>query len=182
MIGKSRVTDSVPTILITGTVGSGKTSVASEVSDILISTDVPHALLDLDWLGRVYPGHPDDHHNQRLIVENLSAIWPNLRRAHARRLVLARVIEDRSGLDAYEKAIPGAAITIVRLKASSETLKERIQAREEGDLSREWHLARTIELDLILDKSRPEDHLVVNEGKSLNEVAREVLAVVGWHL
>lgn len=170
---------SIPVLLITGTIGSGKTSVASEVSEILISRNVPNAVLDLDWLGQVYPGKSDDRYNQRLILENLSAIWPNLREAGAGRLVLARVIEDRSELAEYRKAIPGAAITVVRLKASPEVLKERIRLRE-GELSLDRHLARTIELDLILEKSRPEDHVVVNEGKSLNEVALEVLTIVGW--
>lgn len=169
----------IPTLLITGTIGSGKTSVAEEVANILRARRMAHAVVDLDWLGQVHPGDPSDGYNQRLIMANLKAMWPNLRDAGAERLILARVVEDRSELLEYERAVPGAAITVMRLKTSQEILKGRTRSRE-GELTREWHLTRMVELDRILDDSRPEDHLVINEGKTLHEVALEVLDLVGW--
>ncbi|PYS43204.1 MAG: hypothetical protein DMG14_01560 [Acidobacteria bacterium] len=38
-------------IVISGTMGSGKTTVLSEASDILSSSGVVHAVIDLDGLG-----------------------------------------------------------------------------------------------------------------------------------
>jgi uridine kinase len=41
----------VKAILISGTMGSGKTTVLSEASDILLSKCIVHAAIDLDTLG-----------------------------------------------------------------------------------------------------------------------------------
>jgi hypothetical protein len=35
--------------LITGTVGTGKTSVADAAGDLLAGARLPHAVIDLDW-------------------------------------------------------------------------------------------------------------------------------------
>jgi hypothetical protein len=44
----------------------------------------------------------------------------------------------------------------------------------------DWHLGRTVELERILDEARLEEFLVVNEGRTVGEVAHEVLARAGW--
>ena len=43
-------------VLLTGPLGSGKTSVALEVGELLGSAGVPHAVIDLDWLCWAGPG------------------------------------------------------------------------------------------------------------------------------
>ncbi len=42
--------DTVPTLIITGPIGVGKTSVAGEVSEQLDKANVAHALIDIDSL------------------------------------------------------------------------------------------------------------------------------------
>ena len=49
----------VPTILITGPVGSGKTTVAIEASAQLEAAGIAHALVDTDELDRIFPAPPD---------------------------------------------------------------------------------------------------------------------------
>jgi deoxyadenosine/deoxycytidine kinase len=46
---------SIPGVAITGTIGAGKTAVAEAISNLLTSKELQHALIDLDWLGQVYP-------------------------------------------------------------------------------------------------------------------------------
>ena len=41
----------VPVLIVTGTVGAGKTSVAGEMFSQLIARDVRHAVVDLDGPG-----------------------------------------------------------------------------------------------------------------------------------
>ena len=41
---------SVPTLLITGTVGVGKSTVAADISDVLAELKIPNAAVDLDAL------------------------------------------------------------------------------------------------------------------------------------
>ena len=44
-------------LIISGAMGAGRTTILSEVSDLLVEADVPHVVIDLDWLsGRIM--HP----------------------------------------------------------------------------------------------------------------------------
>lgn len=91
MVGKV-----VPTVLVTGTVGSGKTTVADEIAVLLHEQGIQHALIDLDWLCQLYPAPAEDPYREDLMSRNLSAIWSNYRTEGVDYLVLARVIEDRA--------------------------------------------------------------------------------------
>lgn len=169
--------DRVPVLIITGTVGVGKTSVAGEISDLLSDARIPHAFVDIDALSNSWP--QQGPFNQDLALLNLRAIWQNFRAAGAERLVISCVVESQEDVRAYERVIAGAEITICRLVASQSTRETRLRAREAGS-GLEWHLNRTIELEEILERAALEDFRVENEGRSLQEVAREVLRRVGW--
>ena len=67
----------VPLLLITGTVGVGKSSVADEVFEILKARGNPVALINLDELGYAHPKPEDDPYQLRLRLKNLAAVWPN---------------------------------------------------------------------------------------------------------
>jgi hypothetical protein len=167
----------VPLLLISGTVGVGKSAVGAEMSEILADREVPHAFVDLDALTYSWP--PQGRYNEDLALENLSVVWANFQRAGARRLVVARVVESREDLRRYEEAIPGASVILCRLVASLETREARLRAREMG-AGREWHLARTEELEQILQGAALEDFQVVNDERPLRSVAEEVLRQAGW--
>ncbi len=170
----------VPTILVTGPVGVGKTTLIDEMSGLLRSAGVPHATVDFDQLTACYPRSPeDDVWGTNLGLANLAALWRNYAALGADRLLLARVIEDRKELDGYRDAVPGAAIVVVRLRASPSTLQERIRRRGEGR-GMEWHLDRAVELAPLMDKQRVEDFVVETEGRQPGELARETLRRVGW--
>lgn len=107
----------LPTLLVTGTVGAGKTTVADEVAVLLGEQRIPYALIDLDWLCQLYPAPPEDRFREELMFRNLSAIWPNYRNEGVDYLVLANVIEETAHLERYEAAVPEADITVVRVTA-----------------------------------------------------------------
>ena len=170
----------VPVLLITGPVGVGKTAVLSEVADLLEAAGVPFAAVDLDDLSWCYPTPPgDDRFRSGLTLRNLAAVWRNFRDAGAERLVLARVLESRDELDRHRDAVPGAEITVVRLTAVHATLQERVERREIG-LGRAWHSRRAVELARLMDERRVEDVLVRTDGRTVNEIARDVLRRSGW--
>jgi hypothetical protein len=172
------VSDSVPLLVISGSMGAGKTTVLSEASDLLADAGIPHAAVDLDWLGIVHP--PQAGHADALVFANLAAIWPRYREAGARRLIVARVMEKRDDLERYAEAVPGAEIVVCRLTASLEAMQDRLRAREPG-LFQVKALARAAELDSILVQSQAEDFVVDNDrGRSITDVARAVLAGAGW--
>ena len=169
----------LPVILITGPVGVGKTTVAFEVSALLEAAGVAHAVVDMDALRSCHPAPPGDRFNEALGLRNLAAIWPNFRAAGAGRVLLADVVESRDELPRYREAIPGAAITVVRLCASLETLTARVRRRESGALLA-WHLERTAELAAQMERDQLEDFAVETDGRAVAEVAREILERCGW--
>jgi adenylylsulfate kinase len=162
-------------MIITGPVGAGKTTVALEVSELLEQAEVAHACVDLDALRYCYPRRPGDRFSTRLAMKNLAAIWVNFQECGAASLVVADVIETRSGLDRYRAAIPGADIFVVRLTATLQTLAQRLKRRELG-VGLDWHLQRAPELTAIMERNRVEDLLVATDGRTVTQIAREILA------
>jgi AAA domain-containing protein len=170
---------SVPVLLITGPVGVGKTTVAFEASDLLEAIGVAHAVIDVDALSWCYPTPADDPFNNRLALRNLTCVWANFAAAGAARLILARVVETRDELEAFRQAVPGAELTVVRLRASDDTLRRRVGGREVGS-NRESALRRAVELAKLMDYQAVEDRLVDTDGRSVTDIATEVLRRANW--
>ena len=167
-----------PVLLLTGTVGVGKTTIAFEINDTLAEMKIPNAAVDLDGLTAQWP--PSSKWNADLMFENLAALWPNYRDHGVTHLVLAHVLEDAAELDRYRLAVPDAAITVVRLVAPQPIRVERLLGRMPPGPSREWHLDRTVELEDILARAGYEDFTVENGQRPARDVAVEVLTRAGW--
>jgi hypothetical protein len=169
-----------PTIVVTGPVGVGKTTLVDEMSSLLRQAEVPHAAVDFDQLTASYPRSPDDDvWGTELGLANLAALWRNYSALGADRLLIARVIEDRDELDGFRRAVPGAEIVVVRLRASVATLLDRIRHRGTS-LGTDWHLARAPVLAASLDAHPVEDIVVETDGVQPTDLARDVLDRVGW--
>ena len=69
--------DLVRVVVISGTLGAGKTFAATAVHELLVSRGERCAVIDLDWLSQNDPAPRDDPFNDRLTFANLAAIWPN---------------------------------------------------------------------------------------------------------
>ena len=169
----------VPTLIVTGPVGVGKTSVAYEVANLLEAAALPHACIDMDTLRSCYPRPAHDRFNLALGLKNLGVVWENCRLAGATHLVLADVVETPDERADYRAAVPGATLTIVRLRADLATLTARVSGRETG-AGLEWHLRRTAELAAQMEKRRVEDFTVETNGRVVTAIAREIVDRCGW--
>lgn len=169
----------VPTLIVTGPVGVGKTRVAYEIASLLEVAGLPHACIDMDTLRSCYPRPGDDRFNIALGLRNLAAVWENCRLAGATHLILADVVESPDERAAYRAAVPGAALTIARLRASLPTLAERIDGRETG-VGHEWHINRAAELAAQMDRAQVEDFVVETDDRAVTAIAQEIIDRSGW--
>ena len=167
-------------LVVNGSVGTGKTAVADAAAELLREREVPHAWLDVDVFRRVWPRPDGDPFAQQVVLGHLAAIAPNLQARGYRHVVLAEVVEDAADRERYEAAFDGADVAIVRVIASEATRLARVAARETDEHWRDWHLARTVELEAILVATALDDAVVDNDGRPVRDVAAEVLAAAGW--
>ena len=170
----------IPGLLLTGTIGAGKTTLAEAISERLHEEGIPHALLDLDWLGQVYPP-PDetDPFNDSLALRNLAAIWPNFVESGIRHAILAATVLDRRQLEGVERAMPACRLTVVRVVAPPETIADRLRARDRGRLLEDF-LRRTDSVAEEIERAALEDFSVTNEGRPPPELAEEILGRLEW--
>jgi len=164
-------------LIITGTMGAGKTAVLGEASDFLAQRQIVHAAIDLDALGVAHL--PSAALSDGVMYENLRSICRNYAAQGVHRFLLARAIEDEAQLRLCLSSIPSASAVICRLTASIDAMKRRVQMRDLGMSQREY-VARVTKLNAILDRAQLEDFAVTNEDRSLTEVALELLVRAGW--
>jgi adenylylsulfate kinase len=174
------VTRTSSVLLLSGTVGVGKTTVAGAVGDLLRGLRVPNAVIDLDGLRAAWPTPDGDPFHGALMLRNLRAVAANHRDAGAQRLVLAGVAETRADRDGIETAV-GEPVLLCRLRVEPTVLRARLVDRHQHDPEGlRWHLDRAPKLDRILDAAALEDVAVDATTASVVEVARDVLAAAGW--
>ena len=166
----------IPVLVISGSMGSGKTTVMAEASDLLTARGIIHAAIDLDGLG---VGHVPEGAWPDLGYRNLAAVWENFARFGATSLLLAEAVESVDELDRIRAAIPDGDLTVCRLTAPLATMQRRVAGREPGILQHTL-VARVAELEDILDEADLEDFTVSNDDRSVTDVAREVLTGAGW--
>ena len=169
------VTESL--LIITGSMGAGKTAVLAEASDILALRHVAHAAIDLDALGLAHL--PFSVSNDDVLYRNLESVCKNYSSLGVRRFLVARAMEDRVELELCRGAVSAKNTIVCRLAANIETMQQRVKIRESGVLQREY-VARVAELNVILDCARLEDFTVASEDRRLTEVAHEMLLKAGW--
>ena len=89
--------------------------------------------------------------------------------------MLAWTLASRGELGRLADAVPRAAITVCRLRASAATLMERIGQRETPYLRAELErLAK--DYAPRMDREGGEDLLVETDGRSVEEIAAQVVA------
>ncbi|MEV7598658.1 hypothetical protein AB0O91_14875 [Kitasatospora sp. NPDC089797] len=169
-------------LLLTGTVGVGKTTTADLVGDLLADLGVPSAVIDLDRLCQAWPAPAGDPFQRLLLLANLRAVAGNYRAAGAHRLVLAGVAESAAERDAYQEAL-GMPLRVCRLTADLPAVHARLRARHEADhdtASLPWHLHRADELHTVLESAGISDLTVDTTHLAPDQVAHAVLTAAHW--
>jgi adenylylsulfate kinase len=159
-------------ILVSGPVGSGKTTVLLALDELLAERPESYALVDLDWLCWVRPAADAALTPRAALSTNLAAVWETYRRAGVERLVLARAVASAEKLETIKDALSGVDVFVVHLVVPRTTLEARLRARDSGEQLSE-HLA-------MLDEAPASAAHEVDADRAPAEVARDILAHAGW--
>lgn len=164
-------------VFITGLYGSGKSSVAAEIAEILERAEVAYGAIDLDWLTWFEVPSLDQVALDRVYLSNVTAVVENYRRAGVVRFVFAGAVASRSEVAAVEAAA-GIPLRTVRLKASPSVIEERLLA---DPISSRVDDLETVQRWITEGAGLDVGDLVVsNDGRPIQETAREILDWLGW--
>jgi hypothetical protein len=167
------------TILLTGTVGVGKTSVLVEIGEVLELGAVPYAIVDLDWLAWLRPSDGSGASVRRVLVENLAFVAQTFRGAGVERLVLARAVRRIDEVDAIRGALGPTALVVVRLVATPAVIADRLGARDSGTQLAE-HLAEATGFAADAESAGIGDVVISTDDRATGSLALEVLERAGW--
>jgi hypothetical protein len=167
--------DDPEALLLTGVYGTGKSTLAGEIADILEPGETLVAALDLDWL--TWSNAPGaGHERNTLLARNLRAVVANYREAGVRRFILAGFVADEDELAAIRAAM-AMPLRVVRLTVPERIIEQRLGVApttsqiDDFERVRDW-LARGVGVGL-------EDVEVENIG-TIRDTALTVLGVMGW--
>ena len=191
-----RASSAIPFLWICGPSGVGKSSVGWEVFTQVRAAGVTVAYLDTDQIGFCRPAPQGDPDHDVLRSRNVAALWPNFLAAGARAMIVSGILETPAGVRMFTAAVPGASVTVVRLRAAPATLRERIFWRSQGGGpqlpgDQELHGATAERLTAVweesvaatatLERLRIGDVCIDTDGRSVRDVARAILAQApGW--
>jgi hypothetical protein len=159
----------------------------------LLGDGTPAAFVDLEQLGFVEPTRTDDPGNHRVKARNLAAVWETFAAAGARRLVVVGTVDRDDDVRRYRRVLPGAPLTVVRLRAGPEELAARVLLRQRlggprlagdtlvgqpVDVLAQVADAAADEAD-ALERAQVGDVTVDTDGRTAADVARLVRAAAG---
>jgi len=111
---ESPAEDAVPTLLIAGPVGVGKSKIAREVSRQLWEAGLRNEEADLHPLPAEDP-RPEVA-GTRIAVQALgAAFWPQFRERGGERLVIAAAVQDSESLELVRRSLPHAELTVIEI-------------------------------------------------------------------
>ena len=166
-------------LVVTGSMGSGKTTMIGELSDLLASRGIAHAALDIDAFGSAYePRGTIDFAG--VAYRNVAAAVGNYAAHGVTTLVLAGAIETASELAQLHQAVGTAEVVLCRLRAPLAVMQDRIRRREPG-MWQQKYVDRVAILEGVLDRAGLEAFTVANDGsRPITDVAEEILQRAGW--
>ncbi|MEU1689063.1 GNAT family N-acetyltransferase [Micromonospora sp. NPDC005707] len=169
-------------LLLTGVAGVGKSTVADEVGRALTGAGHVTAVVDTDLLAQFGPppsvGPAGGRVYDELKYVNLASVWANFRAAGARFVVVAAAVESVTQRQRYTESLAGCELTVVRLIADSDTVRDRLRQRDTGP-KLERHL-RALDRPLPSPtRTAVEDFRIPND-RPPAEIAAKILARVGW--
>ncbi len=162
-------------VLLTGSYGVGKSTVALEIADLLEKSGESFAVLDLDFLGWFETGS-ENPVGEDVWLANVAAVTTNYLAVGVTSFVVAGYMKDALQLEQLRSTL-AMPLTVVRLTASWSTIENRLlsdptsgRAADLREASTDQHAEACVGLeDLTIPNDRP-----------LPLVASDILRELGW--
>jgi hypothetical protein len=163
----------LPVLWLCGPPGAGKTTAGWEIYSALRGAGVPAGYADIDQLGMCYPEPASDPGRYRLKARNLAAVLAGHRAAGVRCAVVSGVLDASGRVPVGD--LPGAAVTVCRLRAGADDLARRITGRAGAGAE----LPPVLREAAALDAGRIGDVCVDTTGLPVAEVVRRIRQRIG---
>jgi hypothetical protein len=141
---------------------------------------VKHCLIEGDNLDQAWPVPWEQGHD--LAERNLAAMWTNYRALGYRKMIYTNTASVRPEvIDSLVAAMGDhPEVTAVLLTATDATARQRLAGREIGS-AYELHVTRSDRAAVELAVRAPAwVHRVATDGRPVEELAAEVIALAGW--
>lgn len=158
-------------LVLTGGLGSGKTSVAVEVGEVLEARGEPVSVVDLDQLCWISPATWSPLTVDDVLLGSLAALLPVHAGAGVHRLVLPRLLRTTTEVDALRGVVGPVSLLVVELTATADTRAERLRRRDSGGVL-DGHL---VEVASLLPDDGVAAARLETGGRGVREVAAEVV-------
>ena len=163
-------------VLICGAYGTGKSSVAAEMAELLEARDIPYAAIDLDWL--IWANIPDSHGNagNRLMLANLAPMIANYRAAGLTRFILAGLLSAADERESLRETL-GMPLRVVRLTLPIDEIERRIGSDPTSGRADDLERARE---QVAGDVGAGLEDVAIANDRPIGEVAAEIVRWLGW--
>lgn len=164
-------------IIFTGPVGSGKSSTAKALAELLEHNDISCALIDVDALHWFHPTPVGDPFGSEVGFRHLTQMTDTWRELDIPLLILADVIEESA--EDHQQCMPDYPVRVIRLDVAFDRLEARLRSRE-SESQVPWHLDRARELQQIMERNAIGDLVVSVSDESPEEIAQQVARELGF--
>ena len=147
-----------------------------EIAYLLEQRAEPYALLDLDYLSWGGTGADDRAAEFGLMLQNLSAVAANYRRAGIRLFVLAYFVRSPDEVRSVRDAV-GLPLRVVRLEVPLPDIERRLAS--DVTSGRRDDLREAAASIAAAEGAGVED-VVIGNDRPIGVVAQEVLSFLGW--
>lgn len=164
-------------IIITGTVGVGKTTTMAALTGWLEDLGVSCAGIDMDALRWFYPHPEGDRFGSAIGRKHLAYLAASYHELGIPLIVLADVVERENDRSALAAAMPQYDVHVVRLRLGMDAVSMRLRQREDPERV-DWYLQRAPELEAIQDDAEVGDTVIDIDDRSPREIAVEIATVM----
>jgi len=161
-------------LILHGPPGAGKTSVAQTMSELLRQHDIANAVIDMDYLAKIYP-----RTYIGIMYKNLASIWPNYEALGSIKIIIPTYLQ-KGEYEIVTTAAPAKITQVCEVLAPTDILEQRIKVREKRDFQIKLHLDYLYQYASNGPSKSQISFRINNHGKSKEETAMEILQKASW--